>query len=94
MKITKIAQWGKPVSKAPADTQQTPQTPETPAQVTQDFSKAVNLSPKIANDVKQILARSGMSKQKLMPILDQLFTALGDVPLSQIKNLINSLTEN
>ena len=94
MKITKISQWGKPVPQPQVGTTKgTQQKPQQASQETQDFSKALSLNPKVAKDIKQALVGSGLSKQKIMPFLDQLFTALGDVPLSQIKNLINSLVE-
>ena len=51
------------------------------------------LDPRMSTILRQALASSGLSKQKVLPFLEQLFSALGDVQISKVKQLIESLQE-
>jgi hypothetical protein len=87
IKIIKVAQWGKPIPKnSPIGTQNT--SPE------QELTQTLSLTPQISKILKQVLNQSGLNKQKILPFLQNLFAALGNVPLSQIQKLVNDLGEN
>jgi len=80
MKINKIAQA--PVAQQP---QQQPVQP----QVGEQFHSA--LDPKMRTIFMQALQGTGLSKQKVLPFLEQLFTSMGDVPLSKVTGVIKAL---
>ena len=49
------------------------------------------LNPQMRTLFNKALQGTGLSKQKVLPFLEQLFTALGDVPLSKITGVIKAL---
>ena len=80
MKITKIAQMA-PVA----------QNPAVQAPVAGDaFQEA--LDPRMKMLFVKALQGTGLSKKKVLPFLEQLFTAMGDIPLSKVTGLLKSLT--
>jgi len=62
-----------------------------PQQTGQAITEA--LDPRMATMLRQSLVGSGLTKQKVLPFLEQLFTALGDVQISKVKQLISALQE-
>jgi hypothetical protein len=96
-KIEKIAQFGKPPANTAKPTQPAkPGQAAKPGQVTQTQQNTAfmkELNPQIKKAITQALASSGLNRQKALPFLEQLLTALGDVPLSKVKETITSLTE-
>jgi hypothetical protein len=79
MKITKIAQ---------AQSQPQAQAP----QAGQQLQEAMD--PKVKTVFMKALQGTGLSKQKVMLFLEQLFGGLGDLPLSKITNLLKALAQD
>jgi len=64
---------------------------QAPSQVAGDqFNQA--LDPRLKTVFVKSLQGTGLSKQKVLPFLEQLFTGLGDVPLSKVTGLLKSLS--
>lgn len=90
IKITKLVKnaqtvgaWGQPVKSIT----------QAPSTLTQPIQQSLSGTPQIKQKIKNAISSSGLSKSKIMPFLQNLFMTLGDVPLSQIQKLINSLEE-
>ena len=93
--IGKQAGWMKKAQVAPVAQQAQQAQPAQQAQQAQPVAgQALTnaLDPKMRTLFNQTLIGTGLSKQKVLPFLEQLFTALGDVPISKITNVIKILT--
>ena len=77
MKITKIAQIQPQVAQ--------------PQQQGQALQGALN--PNMKALILQALQGTGLSQQKVIPFLEQLFEAMGDVPISQVTGLLKALSQ-
>jgi hypothetical protein len=84
MKIRKISQ----AQQMPIPDQQGAQ-PIAPQQQGQQIQQVMD--PRIRKVFMQSLVGTGLSKQKVLPFLEQLFTGLGDVPLSKVTGLLKAL---
>ena len=51
------------------------------------------MNPQITMAIRQALQNSQLSKTQVMPFLNSLFAALGDVSFSSLKNAIQSVQE-
>ena len=80
---TKIAQPVPPVQQE-QQAQPSPQSGE-------QFNQA--LDPRLKTVFVKALQGSGLSKQKVLPFLEQLFQGLGDVPLSKVTGLLKALSD-
>ena len=86
MKIKKIAQ---PVpQQGQAEQAQSPDQ-QGQQQTGEQFQQAMD--PKLRTVFMKSLQGTGLSKQKVLPFLEQLFTGLGDIPLSKVTGLLKAL---
>jgi len=52
-----------------------------------------SLNPQMQKALRQALVGSGLTKSKLIPFLENLFSAFGDMPISRIKGMLDTLVE-
>jgi len=83
MKITKISQVASPTpSPVPQPVQSTPSAGEV-------LTDAID--PQIKTVFMQAIQGTGLNKQKVLPFLEQLFMAFGDLPISKVTGVIKAL---
>ena len=77
-------QQGQPQQGQPQDAQ--------PYEAGEQFQGAMD--PRIKKVFMQSLMGTGLSKQKVLPFLEQLFTGLGDIPISKVTGLLKALQQD
>ena len=55
--------------------------------------QGMQMNPQMTVALRQAMQASNLSKQQAIPFLEALFTALGDVQISKVKEVIQSLQE-